>query len=86
MPSYPPPSPKNPWGETGKPTEVDVEVEIAPEWTRVRRWREEQLVKVGVGEFVAFRLAMALDVDLHRLVDAKKNGASDDTLIDLYLD
>jgi len=62
------------------------EIEVDPEETKVRRWRERQLKKAGVAEFEAFRLSLVFDVDLHKLVEMKEQGASDDFLIDMFID
>lgn len=62
------------------------EIEVDPEELAVRRWREKQLRKAGVDDFAAFRLSMAFDADLHRLVEMKERGVTDDFLIDMFID
>lgn len=63
-----------------------IELEIDSEWERVRRFRETQYVRAGIGEFVAFRLAMVPDIDWHKVVRQAEAGVTDDRLVDLYLD
>lgn len=62
------------------------EIEVDAEEVRVRRWREKQLRKAGVEEFNAFRLSMAFDADLHKIVELKQGGATDEFLIDMFID
>lgn len=60
--------------------------ELSLEETGVRQWREQQLVAAGIDDFSAFRLAMALHLDLHLLVARAQKGVDGPTLVDLYLD
>lgn len=64
----------------------ELEVEIDPEWAKVRRFREQQYERAGIGEFTAFRLALIHDLDWHRVVQQANAGASDEILSKLYLD
>ena len=62
------------------------EIEVDREEVKVRLWRQRQLEAAGVDDFSAFRLALRFDLDLHKLVDAAKNGVTGRQLTDLYLD
>lgn len=62
------------------------EIEVDPEEVRVRLWREKQLRKAGVEDFAAFRLSMVFDADLHKLVEMKEHGVTDEFLIDMFID
>ncbi len=66
--------------------ELEVWLELDDEGSRVRKWRCDQLVAVGVDAFSAYRLAMRTDLDLHQLVDAAKGGATGPQLTDLFID
>jgi hypothetical protein len=65
---------------------VDVELELDSEWESVRKWRIECLTRAGVADFAAFRLSLLPDLDLHRAVDLAERGASDDFLINEFVD
>lgn len=65
---------------------MDVELELEPEWEKVRRWREQQLRDAGLDEFTAFRLALIPDLDLHKLVGYVRKGVPADVLIDMFID
>lgn len=52
----------------------------------VWQWREKQYVAAGIEDFVAFRLALVPNIDWHQVVRAKQNGASDERLLQLYLE
>jgi hypothetical protein len=62
------------------------ELEVDGEWMAVRKFRELQYTNAGIDEFVAFRLSMVPDLDWHTVVSAKEKGASDDALVDLFID
>lgn len=64
----------------------EIEIEIDGELAKERRWREKQYMSAGIGEFVAFRLAMVPQLDWHRVVEIKKRGATDEGLIAAFLD
>lgn len=66
--------------------ELVFELDIDSEWTRVRRFREHQYEQAGIGEFLAFRLALNSDLDWHRVVRLKRSGASDAFLADQFID
>lgn len=71
--SQPPPEPDPEW---------DIELEIDP----VFEWRQAQLQAAGFTRFTAFRLAMVTTMDWHQAVDMLRAGASEDTVLDLFLD
>lgn len=62
------------------------ELDIDSEQARIRRWREERLMEAGVAEFPAFRLAMVQSLDYRKVVKLKRAGASDEWLLDEFLD
>ena len=66
--------------------ELEAWLELDEDVAEVRGWRQAELERAGVDPFSAFRLAMRFDLDLHKLVDAAKGGATGRQLTDLYLD
>ena len=48
----------------------------------VMRWRVEELHRAGYGQREAVKLAMRVDIDLHRAVDLLRNGCPPSTALD----
>jgi hypothetical protein len=65
---------------------LEVELLVDPDWVKMRRWREEQYRKVGITDFTGFRLALIPDLDWHKVVAAAEAGATDEMLVDLFID
>lgn len=65
---------------------MDVELELDPEWIKVRAWWQTQLEKAGVGTFTAYRLALIPNLDYRKAVRMKELGMSDDLILDQFLD
>lgn len=63
------------------PEEFEISVELDP----VREWRQEQLERGGFTPFVAFRLSMT-ECDWHQAVDMLRAGASENQILDMFLD
>jgi predicted MarR family transcription regulator len=65
---------------------VEIELELDPEWEKVRRWRVDCLTAAGVSDFTAFRLSLIPDLDLHRALELVEKGAPDEFLINEFID
>jgi len=59
----------------------DIRMEVDTEFS----WRLKQLELVGIEHFPAFRLAMC-STDWHVIANAAEDGATDEQLLDLFLD
>lgn len=81
-----PPGFAKPSGPDEPKPEWEVELEQDQEMLRVRRWREQQLLKAGFGEFAAFRIAMRFEVPYQRAVGMLRAGATELQITDLLLD
>ncbi len=66
--------------------DLTVELELDSEWARVRTMRERAFMAAGIDEFSSYRLALVPELDWHRIVRLKQAGASDQSLLDIFLD
>lgn len=72
------------FGPKPKPnSDAEPEPEWAAELNHVEEWRLEELRRAGWGAFYAFRLAVDLNVDLHRACDLLKSGCDPDRAMDI---
>jgi hypothetical protein len=66
------------------PRSRDMQEEAATEQTRVEKWREQELVRAGFDEDVAWLLSTHHDVDLHEAIKLLRGGC-DQTVAMLIL-
>lgn len=69
----------------GKKPPDGLDVTVEPDPDPVRAWRQEQLQRGGFTPFVAFRLSMT-ECDWHQAVDMLRAGASENQILDMFLD
>lgn len=68
------------------PAEWEIELELDPEVTRIRKHREAFLVKAGFSDFGAFRLSMCFHVEKERAARLLADSHDEQFVIDQLID
>ena len=75
-----------PRAPVGPEPEWEFELNIDPDWLRVRNWRRDMLEAGGFSEFTAYRIALRFDVEYRAAIEMLEGGATELQVTDLLID